>query len=136
MQRAFGECGSCLEAAGEGGERRPPPPRLNCPPFLFCLSPPTPLPSTIKSQSGARWLRPTRSSPPPPSPSSTQPAGHWRQGPGVTQFYAAPWTSGLGRCHQLGWRRVLMRGASVCSSPPCQALPVFRGSSISLLLLL
>ena len=42
----------------------------------------------------------------------------------------------VGRCHQLGWRRVLMRGASVCSSPPCQALPVFRGSSISLLLLL
>ena len=35
VQRAFGECGWVPSS-----RRRPPPPRLNCPPFLFCLSPP------------------------------------------------------------------------------------------------
>ena len=108
-------CGQCREhlvSVGLPSRRRPPPPRLNCPPFLFCLSlPHTALPSTIKPQSGARWLRHTGRSPPTPPPSSTQPAGHWRQGPGVTQFYAAPWSSGLERCHQVGRRRVLIRGS-------------------------
>ena len=78
------------------------------PPFSASVPPTTLLPQelpSIKSQSGARWLRPTLTSPPPPPPSSTQPAGHWRQGPEVSQFYAAPWTLGPGGCQQDGRRR-------------------------------
>ena len=104
MQRSFGECGSA-QAGGE--EATAPETQLPSLPFLPLLPPPplTPELLSIKSQSGARWLRPTWSSPPPPPSSSTQPAGHWRQGPEVTQFYAAPWTSGLGVWQQDGWRK-------------------------------
>ena len=108
-----GGCGQCRErlvsVSGAEEERRQLPPRLDCPPSLFCLCPPpTLLPPelpSIKSQSGARWLQPTLTSPPPPPPSSTKPAGHWRQGPEVSQFYAAPWALGQGGYQQDGRRR-------------------------------
>ena len=122
MQRAFGECGSKQER--RGGHR----PRDSTALPPFSASPPLPSPHpelpSIKSQSGARWLRPTLTSPPPPPPSPTQPAGHWRQGPEVTQFYAAPWTSGLGGCQQDGWRRRgLMRGVRQVLGPLSPAHP-------------
>ena len=95
------------------------------PPFSASVPPPTLLPPdlpSIKSQSGARWLRPILTSPPPPPPSSTQPAGHWRQGPEVSQFYAAPWTLGRGGCHRMagGERADEESEAGAWSPPPAQ----------------
>ena len=90
------------------------------PPFSASVPPPTLLPPelpSIKSQLGARWLRPTLTSPPPPPPSSTKPAGHWRQGPEVSQFYAAPWTSCSGGYHRMAGGEELMRGVRQVLGP-------------------
>ena len=121
-----GGCGQCRErlvsVSGAEEERRQLPPRLDCPPSLFCLCPPpTLLPPelpSIKSQLGARWLRPTLTSPPPPPPSSTQPAGHWRQGPEVSQFYAAPWTLCSGGYHRMAGGERADEGGEAGGWPP------------------